>query len=143
MFEAALHTENDIAVVADDLLKFFPDICVFLFEGQMGAGKTTFIKGLCTALGVKDGMSSPTYSIVNEYSGDNSSRIYHFDLYRLNAMEECLDIGFEEYVHSGNYCFIEWPKIALPLLPDDFVMVHITAENNVRTLKAEKRSHAV
>lgn len=116
---------------AGQLLKFAGDVRVFLFEAEMGAGKTTFIKQLCSQLGSKDSFSSPTYSIVNEYTYPQG-KIYHFDLYRLNTSEELLDIGFEEYIDSGNYCFIEWPEKSKVFLPPDYLRITITKNQNYR-----------
>ncbi|GAA4337465.1 tRNA (adenosine(37)-N6)-threonylcarbamoyltransferase complex ATPase subunit type 1 TsaE [Mucilaginibacter gynuensis] len=102
---------------------------IFLFYGDMGAGKTTLIKQLCAALGVDEQVTSPTFSIVNEYrSGGNN--IFHFDFYRLKQQSEALDMGYEEYFYSGNYCFIEWPEKIPDLLPDHYTRVSITAQND-------------
>ena len=98
--------------VAQDIAVAIKDNKVVLFYGEMGAGKTTLIKEICAQLGVTDGMSSPTFALVNEYHTKDNSTIYHFDLYRIKNIEECLDMGMEEYIQSGNYCFIEWPEIA-------------------------------
>ena len=106
------------------LLKSFPDDRVFLFYGHMGAGKTTFIKALCKALQVKDNTSSPTFSIVNEYSAPLGT-IFHFDFYRIKEEEEAYDFGYEDYFYSGNYCFIEWPNKIPNLLPDDAKTIEI------------------
>lgn len=97
---------------------------VWLFYGEMGAGKTTLIKALCTYLGVEDPTSSPTFSIVNEYAGPQGP-IYHFDFYRIQSEQEALDLGYEEYFYSGQYCFVEWPERIPSLLPEDAVSVHI------------------
>jgi tRNA threonylcarbamoyladenosine biosynthesis protein TsaE len=97
----------------------------------MGVGKTTFIKEIAKVLGVNDTMSSPTYSIVNEYQLENG-KIFHFDLYRVKSFDECLDIGMDEYLNSGNYCFIEWPEIANPLYPENHIVIKITTENQFR-----------
>lgn len=98
---------------------------VFAFYGQMGAGKTTFIKAVCEALGVKDVINSPTFAIVNEYQNGQGQPIYHFDFYRLKRATEAYDIGFDDYVYSGNVCFMEWPEVVEELLPDNVVRVKI------------------
>jgi tRNA threonylcarbamoyladenosine biosynthesis protein TsaE len=110
---------------------------IWLFVGEMGSGKTTLIKELCHILGVKDQVQSPTYSIVNEYVGDEGSKpIYHFDLFRLESYDEVLDLGFWEYLDSGGYCFIEWPDLILEHLDLPTVTVNITANDvNCRTLQ--------
>ena len=103
---------------------------VFAFEGQMGAGKTTFIKQLCLEMGTDDVVNSPTFAIVNVYDVKQPYRgeVYHFDCYRLKDIREAMDFGAEEYLYSGNYCFIEWPALIEPLLPDDTVYVRITVQ---------------
>ena len=118
------------------LIEFAGDVKVFAFNGEMGVGKTTFIKELSKILDSKDDFSSPTYSIVNEYSSQKG-KIFHFDLYRLKDTEELLDIGFEEYVNSGNYCFIEWPQLAEPLLPVPYVRIVINQNENNRYICAQ------
>lgn len=106
---------------------------VYCFNGKMGAGKTTFIKAICEEMGVQETVNSPTFSIVNEYEAEDGKIIYHFDCYRINSIQEALDMGAEEYLYSGNYCFIEWSENIVPLLPDDAVMVEIEEiENEVR-----------
>ena len=124
------------AAAAAELLAFAGQERVFLFEAPMGAGKTTFIKVLCTRLGVQDTMSSPTYAVVNEYATGDHQRVYHFDLYRLKSTAELLDIGFEEYLESGNYLFIEWPELAMPLI-GSYVKVNIELNENIRYLCAQ------
>ena len=105
---------------------------VFAFYGAMGAGKTTFIRAICEALGVREPVTSPTFAIVNEYKGQPSSvcdgTIYHFDFYRIKRLEEAYDMGFEDYLYSGHLCFIEWPELIEELLPDTTVRVHITED---------------
>ena len=99
---------------------------VFAFYGKMGAGKTTFIKALCEALGVDDVVNSPTFAIVNEYhSAVLEGPVYHFDFYRIKHVEEAFDIGTDDYFYSGAPCFIEWPELIEPLLPDNAVRVEI------------------
>lgn len=118
------------------LIEFAGDIKVFAFNGEMGSGKTTFIKELSKILDSKDDFSSPTYSIVNEYTS-SKGKLFHFDLYRLKSTEELLDIGFEEYVNSGNYCFIEWPDLAITLLPLPYLSIVINQNQNNRYLCAQ------
>lgn len=106
------------------------DSIVFAFYGKMGAGKTTFIKAVCEALGVEDVINSPTFAIVNEYMDGNGEPIYHFDFYRIKKEEEVLDIGYEDYVYSGNVCFMEWPELIEQLLPEDAIKVTIEEKDN-------------
>lgn len=102
------------------------DNTVFAFYGKMGAGKTTFISALCRALGVEDTVTSPTFSIVNEYRADLTGElIYHFDFYRIKKLDEVYDLGYEDYFYSGAVCLIEWPELIEELLPTDAVSVHI------------------
>ena len=109
---------------------------VVLFNGLMGAGKTTFIKSLCKHLGVEDVTSSPTFSLVNEYKTLEGSSIYHFDLYRINSEIEALDMGIDDYLYSGNWCFIEWPEKIPNLLPDNVTTVTVReTESGERALE--------
>lgn len=121
---------------ARQLLQFAGNERVFLFDAPMGAGKTTFIKSLCKQLQVTDSMSSPTYSIVNEYHTQTELKIFHFDFYRLQISNELVDIGFDEYLTQNSYVFIEWPELALPFL-DSYVIVNISIENNKRYIYAK------
>jgi tRNA threonylcarbamoyladenosine biosynthesis protein TsaE len=110
---------------------------VFLFYGEMGAGKTTLIKELCRQLGVQEQASSPTFSIVNEYQGAGG-KVYHFDFYRLKNQTEALDMGYEEYFYSGDYCFVEWPEKIAGLLPEHYTRITLTADTQqVRHLSIE------
>ena len=106
------------------------DRTVYAFNGKMGAGKTTFIKAICEEMGVKETVNSPTFSIVNEYEGYGKKIIYHFDCYRINNIQEALDLGAEEYLYSGNLCFIEWSENIAPLLPDSIINVDIEEDEN-------------
>jgi len=106
------------------------DRTVFAFNGKMGAGKTTFIKAICEEMGVKETVNSPTFSIVNEYEGTGKKIIYHFDCYRINNIQEALDLGAEEYLYSGNLRFIEWSENIAPLLPDSIINVDIEEDEN-------------
>jgi tRNA threonylcarbamoyladenosine biosynthesis protein TsaE len=111
---------------------------VICFEGEMGAGKTTFIKALCQSLGVQDEVSSPTFSLVNEYRGAQNQPIYHFDFYRLNNPREAEDIGALEYFDSGYLCLIEWPSRIEDLLPPDRLLITLTVTGlETRELKIE------
>ncbi|MBN1767089.1 MAG: tRNA (adenosine(37)-N6)-threonylcarbamoyltransferase complex ATPase subunit type 1 TsaE [Prolixibacteraceae bacterium] len=109
---------------------------VFAFYGAMGAGKTTFIKAICRELGVSDNITSPSFSLINEYVANDGSVIYHFDCYRLKNPAEAYDIGAEEYFYSGHWCFVEWPERIEDLLPDNTKIVRLTVANDgVRTVE--------
>ena len=122
---------QDIDAIAEAAKKFVAAMGnrkVFAFYGKMGAGKTTFIKAVCEELGVEDVINSPTFAIVNEYVDGRGEPIYHFDFYRIKNQQEVLNIGYEDYVYSGNVCFMEWPELIENLLPDDAVKVTIEEE---------------
>jgi tRNA threonylcarbamoyladenosine biosynthesis protein TsaE len=117
---------DKIGEAAKKFVENMDDRTVFAFRGNMGAGKTTFIKAICEELGVEDTINSPTFAIVNEYrSEDNGELIYHFDFYRINKLSEAEDLGAEDYFYSGALCFIEWPEKIEELLPGDVVNVEI------------------
>ena len=99
---------------------------IILFNGEMGVGKTTLIKQLCKSLGVEDATSSPTFSLVNEYYTSNNQIVYHFDFYRLNKETEALDMGVDDYLYSGNWCFIEWSEKIASLIPEEHSTVTIS-----------------
>ena len=108
---------------------------IFAFYGSMGAGKTTFIKSVCEAMGVEDAINSPTFAIVNEYEDCNATTIYHFDFYRIKSIAEVYNMGYEEYIYSDAYCFMEWPELIEELLPEETVKVTIEEdENGKRTI---------
>lgn len=135
--DLVLLNEQGEEVSALEILKSCEPHRVFAFNGPMGAGKTTFIKKLCEEMGTMDIVNSPTFAIVNVYDVEQPYRgeVYHFDCYRLKDIREAMDFGAEEYLYSGNYCFIEWPQLIDSLLPDDTVSVHITPlENGDRQL---------
>ena len=115
--------KNYLEEAASRVLETCKNAKVFAFYGEMGAGKTTLIKALSRHLGSGDSLSSPTFSIVNEYRDAKGNPIYHMDLYRLKNLDEAEEIGVEEYLHSGHYCFIEWPEVIEPILPDDTVQL--------------------
>jgi tRNA threonylcarbamoyladenosine biosynthesis protein TsaE len=123
-------TIDDCALAAEDLLKAFPGERIFAFYGTMGAGKTTLIKSICSYLSVPDIAKSPSFAIINEYESSEGISVYHFDFYRINRQEEAYDIGFEEYLYSGNYCFIEWAEKVEELLPSKYVRVDIEETEN-------------
>lgn len=108
---------------------------VILFHGEMGAGKTTLIKALSKTLGVANATSSPTFSLVNEYEADNGDLVYHFDVYRLNSEEEAYDMGIDEYLYSGEWCFIEWAEKIPSLIPSEHSTVTLkVGKDGKRTL---------
>lgn len=130
---------NELKKTAQDVINLYPDDRIFLFYGNMGAGKTTFINELCLALGVTDHTSSPTFSIVNEYNS-SSGNIFHFDFYRLKNEMEALDMGYEEYFYSGDYCLVEWSEKIPNLIPLHYVKVAIDVlENQHRLIHIEKK----
>lgn len=125
---------NEIDSVAQQILEQNPEK-VILFEAEMGTGKTTLIKALCKALKVEDTISSPTFSLVNEYETKTGEIIYHFDFYRLKSEEEALDFGVEDYLYSGNFCFLEWSEKIPNLIPDKHSVIKIKVlENGNREL---------
>ncbi|MGB4776674.1 MAG: tRNA (adenosine(37)-N6)-threonylcarbamoyltransferase complex ATPase subunit type 1 TsaE [Daejeonella sp.] len=137
MMISKINSIHQLSKTAADLLTFTSGQKVFLFFGDMGTGKTTFIKTICKQLGVDDVVSSPTYSIVNEYESANG-KIFHFDFYRLKNEMEALDMGFEEYLYSGEYCLIEWPEKIESFWPDKYIKVDIKVSDvTERTIRAE------
>ncbi|MGE4586707.1 MAG: tRNA (adenosine(37)-N6)-threonylcarbamoyltransferase complex ATPase subunit type 1 TsaE [Mangrovibacterium sp.] len=126
MFSITIKSVLELEAAARKFLETFPRERIFAFYGKMGSGKTTFIKALCRSLGSADNITSPTFAMVNVYSTKGNGQIFHFDFYRMKKPEEVLDIGLEEYLDSGQYCFMEWPEKAGTFLPDRMVKVHIT-----------------
>ncbi|MBS1528804.1 MAG: tRNA (adenosine(37)-N6)-threonylcarbamoyltransferase complex ATPase subunit type 1 TsaE [Bacteroidetes bacterium] len=122
--DVPVNSLSELKQAAEKLVAFAGDEKIFLFYGDMGAGKTTFIQSLCGALGVHEPVTSPTFSIVNEYNG-TGGKLYHFDFYRLKKQDEALDMGYEEYFYSGSYCFIEWPEKIPDLLPEHYIRIDI------------------
>jgi tRNA threonylcarbamoyladenosine biosynthesis protein TsaE len=122
-------TLESLPHVSGQILDSFPDSRVFALYGRMGAGKTTLIRELCHRLNVNDEVQSPTFSIINEYKTTSGDSVFHFDFYRINKIDEVFDIGYEDYVYSGSYCFIEWPELAEDLLPEGTVRLEISGEN--------------
>ena len=127
-------TENQLDQVAEAILKAYPEERVFGFYGEMGAGKTTLVKAICRTLGVHDITSSPTFAIINEYWTDGGEPLYHFDFYRIDEPADASRVGFEEYLYSGHYCFIEWTEKVEEILQGDFVPVTIERVDDDRRL---------
>ena len=124
---------SKLSSVALELLTL-SDNRIFAFSGELGAGKTTLIKHLCHHLNVIDPVSSPTFSIVNEYMTSENKKVFHFDLYRLNSTEEAIRMGIETYINTENYCFIEWPDLIESLLPNNYSMLNIKFIGHKRKL---------
>jgi tRNA threonylcarbamoyladenosine biosynthesis protein TsaE len=124
MLELNYTSLNNLPEVAQKICSYYPTQKIFCFIGKMGAGKTTLIKEICLLLGVAENSSSPTYSIVNEYLDGKGKTIYHFDLFRIKNNKELFDIGFDEYLFSGNLCLIEWPQIAIKHI-DEFLEISL------------------
>ncbi len=121
-------SEGDLVRAAKDILVTYPASRIFAFYGKMGSGKTTFIKVLCRELGVSDLVQSPSFSIINEYKTHSGDAIFHFDFFRIKKVEEVFDIGYEEYLYSGSWCFLEWPELIGDLLPEESVNIRITED---------------
>ena len=128
--EIIIKHKNNLPSAATRLLKLSGDKRVFAFYGPMGSGKTTIIKVICDKLGATDLISSPSFTIVNEYRTSYGDSLYHVDFYRIRKTEEVLDIGIEEYLSSGSYCFIEWPELVEEILPAEAVKVRISVGKN-------------
>ncbi|MDR1458840.1 MAG: tRNA (adenosine(37)-N6)-threonylcarbamoyltransferase complex ATPase subunit type 1 TsaE [Bacteroidales bacterium] len=122
-------TIDDLSCIARALFQKYGDHYIFALRGQMGAGKTTFMQAIAKELGCDDAVSSPTFSIVNEYVSNNHKRIYHFDFYRIKNIDEAIHIGLEEYLYSGAYCFIEWAENIKELLPPETINVYISTND--------------
>ena len=130
MTEIKIQHIEEIHEAAREFINHIGEHRVFAFYGEMGAGKTTFIKAICEELGVEDVITSPTFAIVNEYSIPNGQCIYHFDFYRIKKLEEVYDMGFEDYFYSGALCFIEWPELIEEILPEEALKVQIKKEED-------------
>lgn len=136
--EILIENESKLKEAALSLLKFAEGEKILLFQGEMGAGKTSLIKSICLQLGMLENVSSPTYSLVNEYVYPHG-KIFHFDFFRIKNESEAFDLGFEEYLTSGDYCFIEWPEMIPNLWPDSFIEIKIIeTEMGARKISAQK-----
>ncbi|MDE0471157.1 MAG: tRNA (adenosine(37)-N6)-threonylcarbamoyltransferase complex ATPase subunit type 1 TsaE [Ekhidna sp.] len=134
------YTKADLQAIARRLILNFKELNVWCFYAEMGSGKTTLIKEIGRELLVIDEVSSPTFSIINEYESKKKGAIYHFDCYRLKSMEEAIDIGIEDYLYSGKLCLIEWPELIVPLLPENFLKINLNlVGDNARSLTAEPK----
>lgn len=125
---------TDLETVAQQIIKNSDDCKCLVFYGEMGVGKTTLIKRICKVLNVTDRVSSPTFSLVNEYATSAGEAVYHFDFYRIKTEEEAMDIGIEEYLYSGDYCLIEWPEKISSLLPSERIEVYLSIEKEARII---------
>ena len=121
---------DDIAIAAQEFIAQMGDRKIFAFYGSMGAGKTSFVKALCEAMGVTDTVNSPTFAIVNEYDTPSGRPIYHFDFYRIKRLAEVYDMGYEDYFYGRGFCFIEWPELIEELLPEKTVKVTIEEQSD-------------
>jgi len=121
-------TEQELDNIAQTILTQYANERVFCFLGEMGVGKTTLIKAFCRILGVISKVTSPTFALVNEYLCYSGETVYHFDFYRINDLDEALQIGFEEYLYSGHYCFIEWSEKVTPLLQVGYTRIEILTD---------------
>ena len=129
-------TLEQIQDAAVKLLSVSTKYKVYALHGEMGAGKTTFIHALCEAMGVKDAVTSPTFSIINQYKTAKDETVYHMDLYRIKDENEAINTGIEDCLYSGNICLVEWPEKAPGILPDDTLHITITSvDDNTRKLK--------
>ena len=125
--------QNQLNEIAKEILKN-TITNKFIFIGELGVGKTTFIKSFCQELGVKDNVSSPTFSIVNEYASSHYGVIYHFDFYRINNQQEIFDLGYEEYFDDSNYCFVEWPEKICNLISNKIIQIEILRKESERII---------
>jgi tRNA threonylcarbamoyladenosine biosynthesis protein TsaE len=121
--------KKHLPTAAKEFLEYTGDNKIFAFYGSMGAGKTTIIKAICEALGATDIVSSPSFTIVNEYRTSKGDTLYHIDFYRIKKQEEVFDFGIEEYLSGKSYCFMEWPGIIEEILPKETVTVRISVDN--------------
>lgn len=136
--EYIIKSEKELIPIATKLIELSKQQKIITFTGDLGAGKTTLIKEICKQLHVTDTVSSPTFGLVNIYRTINNSEIYHFDCYRINDISEVYEVGFEEYIDSGNLCLIEWPQVIEPLLPKKKIAVTIALQKNLsRIIKIE------
>ena len=132
-----INNENELDFISKEIIEKFKSK-VFLFYGEMGVGKTAFIKSICKHLNVIDVVSSPTFSIVNQYVNDQDEFMYHFDFYRTNNKNEIFDIGYEEYLFSDSFCFIEWPERLDNLLPNKYLEIKMKLRDGNRVIRIKE-----
>ena len=132
-----INNENELDFISKEIIENFKSK-VFLFYGEMGVGKTSFIKSICKHLNVLDVVSSPTFSIVNQYVNDQDEFMYHFDFYRTNNKNEIFDIGYEEYLFSDSFCFIEWPERLDNLLPNKYLEIKMKLRDGNRVIRIKE-----
>lgn len=139
MKKVELRTQQleDLPRIAQEILTLKGKEQILAFSGEMGAGKTTLISAICNALKVQDAISSPTYSLVNEYLRENGEKVYHFDFYRIDSEEEAMDMGVEDYFESGALCLVEWPEKIENLLPENYIHVKISLQKTERIFNLE------
>ena len=137
-----INNENELDFISKEIIEKFKSK-VFLFYGEMGVGKTAFIKSICNHLNVIDVVSSPTFSIVNQYVNDQDEFMYHFDFYRTNNKNEIFDIGYEEYLFSDSFCFIEWPERLENLLPNKYLEIKMKLKDGNRVIRIKEINYKI
>lgn len=139
MIEIKIKSLEEIDIAAKEFVKNIGDERIFAFYGEMGAGKTTFIKAICKEMQVEDEITSPTFAIVNEYFSEIYGKIFHFDFYRINKINEVYDLGFSEYINSGAFIFMEWSENIDHILPEGITKVTVTQDDKgERTVTLKK-----
>ena len=121
-----INSIDELSKVSDLLISWRDKSNIIAFYGNMGAGKTTLVKNLCSKLGVQDEVNSPTFALVNEYQTESFDSVFHFDFYRIKSLEEVFDIGYEDYFYGGSLCLLEWPELIDPIMPEHFIKVEIS-----------------
>lgn len=129
-----VRNKKEIPEAVSKLLDFASNRRIFAFYGSLGSGKTTFIKAICKKLGVVGNVNSPTFTVINEYKTRQNNPVFHVDLYRIKNQQELYDTGLDEYLSGESYCFIEWPDLAVPLLPPETVTIKISVENTLHRI---------
>ncbi|MBK5285961.1 MAG: tRNA (adenosine(37)-N6)-threonylcarbamoyltransferase complex ATPase subunit type 1 TsaE [Bacteroidia bacterium] len=134
----SVNSLTELPVAANKIVEIIGDETIIAFYGEMGAGKTTLIKEICRILGSNDTVTSPTFSLMNEYKTKSRRKIFHFDFYRIQSIAEAYDMGYEDFFFSQNLCLIEWPEKIKQLLPENCLRINIIVENNLRTITVLK-----